>query len=666
MVVNHMIKKKLEQKIVRRQFLSLSSVEDNNDIVVEQENQNKAINEDTASNKLEVVDDNQGDESQKTKETSFRNKFTRKLGLGVALPSTALLAACDPEDVIDAITPILDPTTPPPTPPAPTPPPAASPAPPTTLSAPSNNAEASRFLQNAQFSASFSEMRDLRAMGYDAWLNQQLDRPIEQTAVARLQEIGYEDDPANSVQNVELPFHNVMWRELFSANDAVRKRLAFALSQFFVVGSGLRMQYLSIGYAYYWDILNKGVTGNFRDLLEDVTLSPAMGRYLNMHGNRKGDPASGRLPDENFAREILQLFSIGLIELNLDGTPRLDANGNEILTYSNDEIVNLARVFTGWAWDGVNRTRFSDRTPDFARTPMTHDHTVQFRSQGVRFRQDEHSQLEANFLGTTVPANTDAPTSLTIALDAIFEHPNVGPFFGRQMIQRLVTSNPSAGYVRRVARVFNNNGSGVRGDLRAVFIAILTDREAVRAPDLSNNVSGRLREPLLRYIQWGRTFGFNSASDEWAIGLLINPRFNFRQRALGSPSVFNFFRPGFTPAGTAIADNDLVAPEFQLSNEVTNVTYLNFMRLAIENRFGTDIRINYEDEIAIADDARRLVNRVNLLLTGDQLSNSTRNKIVTAVESIAIPATSPENALANRVRIAIFLTMASSDYLIKK
>ena len=672
MVVTIMIKNKLEQKVARRQFLSLSSAE--NDDMDVQEIQNEDIN----SNLSEAIVEDQNSEAKKDKKTTFKDKVAKKLGLGVAMPSAALVAGCSPDEIIEAVMPLI-PTTPPAAPPEPAPGPSPDPSPepapgpspepappPTTASAPANDAEAVNFLTNAQFSASFPEMNRLRSVGYEAWLNAELDKPIGQTAVARLQEIGYEDDSTNTALSTGLAFHNTAWRQLFTADDAVRKRLAFALSQFFVVGRGLRMQFLSTAFAYYWDILNRGVTGNFRDLLEDVTLAPAMGRYLSMHGNRKGDPATGRLPDENFAREILQLFSIGLVELNIDGTSRLDSDGNEILTYSNDDIVNLARVFTGWAFNGVNRTGFANATADYARTPMTYDHTLQFTGINPRRRRNEHSQLEANFLGTTVPANTDAPTSLRIALDAIFAHRNVGPFFCRQMIQRLVTNNPSTGYVRRVARVFNNNGSGVRGDLRSVFIAILTDREAIAAPDVSNPASGKLREPMLRYIQWGRTFGYTSASDEWGIGRIDETRINFGQRVLGADSVFNFFRPGFSPAGTAISDNDLLAPEFQISNEVTNVAYLNFIKETIGNRSNPDLRANYDFEVSIADNASRLVNRINLLLTGNQLSNSTRDKIITAVESVSVAIANPEQALLNRVRIAIFLTMASSDYLIKK
>jgi uncharacterized protein (DUF1800 family) len=270
-------------------------------------------------------------------------------------------------------------------------------------------------------------------------------------------------------------------------------------------------------------------------------------------------------------------------------------------------------------------------------------------------------------LGTTIAANTEGATGLRLALDAIFNHPNVGPFIGKQMIQRLVTSNPSPAYVARVAGVFNNNGAGVRGDLKAVVTAVLLDAEARDAAKLSVPGWGKQREPMLRLVQWARTFGVVSPGDVWAVNDLSDPATRLGQSPLRSQSVFNFFRPGYVPPNTTLATQGLTAPEFQLTNESTVAGYLNFMLTTIRggynNNGGGLAPPAYTAELALVNDPTALSDRLNLLLCAGQLSAATLATIRTSIATISTA--TPAGAL-NRVYAAILLVMASPQYLVQK
>lgn len=551
----------------------------------------------------------------------------------------------------------------------------AAPPPPTTVQVakPSTETEAARFILKSSLSVTEAEITNIRSIGYEAWLDTQMDAAIAQTGVAWLSARGYDQITIDEFYFQDYPGDYMIWNQLMSDANGVRKRVALALSEFFVVSlTGLDFQWRSQAIAFYWDQLNSNAFGNFRKLLEDVTLNPAMGYYLSTLGNRKEDVRLGRVPDENYAREVMQLFTIGLFQLNNDGSRKLDANGQPLETYTNADVTNLARVFTGYGsdWTGNVRTP-SVRFPNFqvdgmnpVLKPMTIDPTKWVWPQ----TDSEHSMLEATFLGTTIPANTDGTVALKTALDALFNHANVGPFFARQMIQRLVTSNPSAAYVNRVANVFNNNGSGVRGDLRAVFKAILLDDEAMNAAGLATPTFGKVREPMLRFVQWARTFGATSTSGNWRIGNLSDLSNGLGQSPLRSPSVFNFFRPGYVPANTAVATNSLVAPEFQLVNEVSTAGYVNFMTSAIGNGIGVgnDVKAAYTSELAIAQDSMSLLNRICLLIAANQISEATKATIKTALDATTVTESSSATDKQRRVNLAILLVMASPDYLVQK
>ncbi len=529
---------------------------------------------------------------------------------------------------------------------------------------PATDEDAARFLLQAQFSASESDIAAVRLAGCAAWLKQQVALPYGDTGWDWLNARGYGDvlNPANYYDSSSQGDY-MIWNQLMAAPNPMRRRMALALSEFFVVSlSGLSFSWRSHALAHYWDTLVTHAFGNFRDLLEAVSLNPAMGYYLNTKGNKK-ENSSGRQPDENYAREVMQLFTIGLNQLNADGTAMLNGSGNKIDTYGASDVSNLARVFTGYDLDqsqnvntDIPQTGGGTRkvgSAAFARLPMV-------------LTESNHSNLAITFLGVTIAANTPAAQALKTALDTLFNHANTAPFFCKQMIQRLVTSNPSPGYVGRVAAVFANNGAGVRGDLAHVFSAILLDDEARGPLGLSQPEFGKLREPMLRLVQWARTFGVTSTSGGWKIGDLSNAGTQLGQSPLRAPSVFNFFRPGYVPPSTALNAN-VVVPEFQMVTESSVGGYLNYMMNVISSGINSgDMSAPYTTELGLVTTATDLVRRLNLLLCAGQLSKSNETLIVNALNATPVTSSSSAAVKRNRISAAVLMVMASSDYLIQK
>lgn len=544
--------------------------------------------------------------------------------------------------------------------------------------APVSDQESARFLLQAQFSASTAQIAQLRSTNYNAWLDEQLAARRGVSGWDWLNSRGYDAiDAENEFYNVSYPADYMIWQQLIESSDGLRKRIALALSEIFVVSlNSLDVEWPSHAIAHYWDQLVNNAFGNYRQLLEDVTLNPAMGYFLNTKGNQKEDLAKGRQPDENYAREVLQLMSIGLVMLNQDGTPQLNAQGQPQDSYSQTDITNLARVFTGYDFDVAGANPIT--VPGTSRKVAN----VAYTRRPMALTESKHSTLEASFLGTTIAANTPGAAALQKALDVIFYHPNVGPFIGKQLIQRLVTSNPSPAYVGRVAMAFNNNGAGLRGDMRAVIKAVLLDDEARNPAIVGSNDFGKLREPMLRFVQWARTFGVRSAAGSWKVGSLADPNNRLGQSPLRSPSVFNFFRPGYVPPSTPLASAGAVAPEFQLVNETTVGAYLNYMQNVIRSGIyvngpdipgngktasaGFDIKTDYTEEMAIVTNVDGLVARINLLMCAGQMSPDVVKTISDALKATTVTATSSENTKLNRIAAAIFLTMACAQYLIQK
>ncbi len=500
-------------------------------------------------------------------------------------------------------------------------------------------AQASRLLGQATMGATREEIGRVQNRGIEGWLSDQFAMPRATTLWDWMVSAGYS---APAYVNDLGPFDVAVWRQLVSARDQLRQRVGMALFEILVVGvPGLAGGWRAFGGAAYLDLLMDGAFGNFRTLLEQISTNAAMAQYLTFLGNRKANPTTGSVPDENYARELLQLFTIGVHRLNPDGS--VQGGASPVESYNQSDVTGLARVFTGFEYDSGDAS-----TPARLRRPLI-------------VNAAQHEPGAKSFLGTAT-SGSDGMADLRAALDAIFAHPNVAPFISKQLIQRLVTSNPSPGYVQRVGAVFANNGSNVRGDLRAVVHAILVDGEARDDTGITQPNFGKLREPIMRMTGWARAFGATSPSDTWPIGDTSDPRIRLGQSPGRSPSVFNFFRPGYTPPNTAIAAQSLVAPELQITNELSVVGYLNYMQALIANGVG-DFRANYAEVQTRAGDGQALVDEINVLLAAGQLSAATVATIRSAVESIS--ATAAGASLA-RVQIAILLTMAAPEFLVQK
>jgi len=422
------------------------------------------------------------------------------------------------------------------------------------------------------------------------------------------------------------------------------EKVALALLDIAVVGiDGLDLPWTHVAMGKYMDILLDNAFGNFRSLLSAITTSTAMASFLTYLNSRKAD-GTGRRPDENYARELLQLFTIGLVQLNMDGSIVRDGAGKAVETYDQNDIVELARVFTG----------FTLSTSDTS--------TAAISRQPLVMASKYNDQGQISFLGRSVSGG--GMVAVNAALDVIFAHPNVPVFVSRQLIQRLVTSNPSPAYISRVASVFKANSAGQRGDMKSVIRAILTDDEARSDGALASAGAGRLRPPVQRFTGWARAFNATSPDGAWKVGNLAGQEDGLGQAPGRSPSVFNFFRPDYRPPQTQIANAGMVAPEFQITNELSVVGYANFMAAAVDGGVGGGALVpDYGPYAQWATDAAGLIGRINLVLSAGQLSARTLSAITAAVTSI--PADTQEN-LVRRVKVAALLTLVSPDYLTLK
>ncbi|MEM7329919.1 MAG: DUF1800 domain-containing protein [Pseudomonadota bacterium] len=523
--------------------------------------------------------------------------------------------------------------------------------------------EATRFLARATFGGSKAEIASLNGRDAADWLASEFSKSTSLTLPTLAAQ---PRDSEGRLQSNRVD--TLYWDHIIGSNDQLRQRMAFALSQIVVYSDAADNDQLMR--AYYQDILIRHAFGNYRDLLEEVTYSPAMGEWLTYRGNRKGDERSGRMPDENYAREILQLFSIGLIDLNMDGSAKLDAQGQQIESYSNDDIEGLARVFTGLSWAGG----------EFFKRPQDGD------IQQMVMYPEQHSELDKTFLGTTIAAGTGGDESIRIALDTIFEHPNVAPFLSRLLIQRFTQSDPSPAYIENVARAFEsgrftaqggrNFGSGERGDLQATLAAVLLEPTVFDEPSDAGTISsGKVREPILRFAHWARAFDI-SGLDAYNERRLADTRSSdsaLGQQAFSSPSVFNFYRPGYIAPGTNAGDQNITVPEFQIVNESSSVGYLNFMtdfafdRASQRDRDIDTYKPDYSDELAMVDDPAGLVDHLDDLLTGGRMSDVEKADIVDIISTVEIRTNSAENTAADQedmVQTAVTLVLNSPSYAV--
>lgn len=528
--------------------------------------------------------------------------------------------------------------------------------------------DAVRFLQQATFGPTLADVNTLVNTSYSDWIAAQMALPYTADFVNYIQgkyALGDAYRPLGANYNYTWAGQK-FWERAINAPDQLRQRAAFALHKIFMISQAdSNLQFQARSYANYIDMLHKQAFGNFRDLLEDIALSPAMGIYLSHIRNRPEDLGVGRMPDENFAREIMQLFTIGLYELNADGSLHLDPNGNPIDTYNNDDILAMSKVFTGWSWGfpdaQLTLTNFRWVTPSVS---MAND--TQIDLQRMKAYPGQHSTVQKKlFTGRrwalSLPAGNSAEADLKAVLDALFNHPNVGPFIGRQLIQHLVTSNPSQAYVSRITAVFNNNGQGVRGDLGAVVRAILLDPEARNTPAVN---AGKLREPVLRVTHWIRAFNVRSAKGDFPMPWLLDDQ---GERAFGSPSVFSYYRPGYVPPNSKFSTRGAYAPEFQIVNETTVAAWLNMAEAMAGSGIAwtgaaNDLVANYAPQATLAgsDNIASLLDQLNLLLLGGRMTPSLRGQLIEMMSQI--PTTNTDGPLL-RARAATFLSLASPEFV---
>ena len=537
--------------------------------------------------------------------------------------------------------------------------------------------DASRFLDQATFGATDADIHHLSLIGYQAWLSEQfaatqtlMTPGVEQALIVNAQPACAAGDvtcnAALFMQNNQGQVYteNAFWQQSLTANDQLRQRVAYSLHEMLVISmTGTGVENMPRGTAHYYDTLGADAFGNFRQLLDDVTLNPMMGQWLAVQGNDKGNATTD--PDENYAREVMQLFTIGLYQLNDDGTQKLDGTGKPIPTYSNTDVIGLAKVFTGFSWNVPGNTSdaaWSDCCMYVG--PGQGEDLLPMQSYPTH-----HSTAEKDFLGVTIPAGSSDPNGdLKIALDTLFHHPNLPAFFSKQMIQHLVTSNPSPAYVSRVAAVFKDNGLGVRGDLKAVITAILMDPEARdTAGDAGDPQFGKVREALIRYTHWARAFTAQSRTGGFWMGSTEDPIWGLGQMTLRSPTVFNWFAPGYVPPGTSIEQDGMTGPELQMTNVSSVVGYLNYTQTAVgsDATNGFDVFSSYAAEMNLAANPGVLLDRVNMLLMAGQMDSTLYSQILSAVSAIPIPTGNQDGinaALGARVRTAVFLTMASPSY----
>jgi uncharacterized protein (DUF1800 family) len=544
--------------------------------------------------------------------------------------------------------------------------------------APASRAEAARFLTQATFGPTAADIDRLMLLGYSAWIDEQFALPAtSHRAYWEAADAALKALPTPGAAGQDQVWES-FWKQAVNGPDQLRQRVVFALSEIFVISAldgNVGEQPRAM--AAWLDMLGQQGFGTYRRLLENVSLHPLMGLYLTSLKNRKADAATGRVPDENYAREVMQLFSIGLVKLNRDGTPVL-IDGKPVETYTPTDISGLARVFTGWSWacSSTNNNCFNNGSTGGISDPDRHFKPMQAYPQF-------HSTVATSFLGVNIgqQKSPDPRATLSVALDTLNKHPNTPPFISTLLIQRLVTSNPSPKYVGDVAAVFERNANGGRGDLKAVVKAILTHPEARTAVD----PRGKVREPVLRLSAYLRAFPHTSITGGWKVGNTDSAATSLGQTPLRAGSVFNFFRPGYVAPGTVSAGAGLVAPELQLLNESSASGYVNFMRDNLGSGVGQfqgtvggvvynrrDLQRDWAPEVALALTPAELIASVTGRLLYTPPSATLLTDLTTAINSITVPTPTATNAAAvlaakrNRINVAVLLTLASPEFLVQK
>jgi len=509
-------------------------------------------------------------------------------------------------------------------------------------------------------------MKEFVKMTPEKWIDEQLKVPspnmLEKTSLMRKESrdyvisLGYDFKDDTVLTRAEY-FNLAWWRHNLENQDYLKQKLAYVYSQIFVISSVVDVGEFAHGMASFYDILLKNTSGNFKELLLGISLHPSMGFYLSHFNNSKSIPERNIHPDENYAREIMQLFTIGLHQLNIDGSLKRDSLGNPIPTYTQKDIKELAKVFTGLS--AGKSGNFERGNARFGMNVYGTDFSVP-----MAMYDDWHESGTKSFLNTTIPAGQKGMKDIEMAIDHIFRHPNVGPFIGKQLIQKLVTSNPSPAYIKKVAETFNDNGKGVRGDMAAVFKAILLHPEARSCESLMSPTQGKLQEPMVRLMERTRNYKIIPDANNKIYTDGGDSRWRFDQNILSAPNVFNFYLPTYSPLG-ALRSNNLLGPEFQMHNSTSSIRWANsvmspdwlmnyYWRMQREGFY----EIELSDLYPYANDTEALINQFDKRFTRGQLTLRTRRLMKYNMER--------NLNTKNRIHSSLGILLLSPEYNILK
>ena len=492
---------------------------------------------------------------------------------------------------------------------------------------------ADRFLEQTTFGPTTALITQVQYSGLQGFLTAQYALPITKYPL-----------PASGESGLGAVQQRFFVQNL-TAQDQLRQRVAFALSQIFVIGGAKVTD--PTGYTNYLQLLENDAFTNYRQIMQDVTLSPAMGDWLDMVNNGKPNTSKGDHANENYAREFMQLFTIGTSQLNPDGTYQLDSGGNQIATYTQNTVEAFALAYTGWTYPLAPGATQQTYNPAYWTGPMV----------AVDSNHDTTAKQLLVYSGVSgggmLPAGGSAAQDLQGALDNVFNHPNVGPFVSNELIQHLVTSNPSPAYIQRVASVFDDNGSGVRGDMKAVITAILMDPEARRGDDPATAVGtdGHLQEPILYMTGILRAFG--TASDGSNLAYYGS---GMGQEALYAPSVFNFYSPSYVIPGTT-----MYGPEFQILTTATSLNRVNWTNSFVFGSIGPGTTVSFSSYATQASNPSALLGSLNTLMLHGSMSSDMQSSILTAMQ--AVPAGSKQGL--QQAQMAIYLIGTSSQYQVQ-
>lgn len=516
--------------------------------------------------------------------------------------------------------------------------------------------DAVRFLIQAAYGPTETDIEKVQSLSYEGWI-------AEQRSMTPV----YWVDRIESIDAVETAYRwhlsGLFWEGVVDGDDQLRQRVAFALSQIIANNTTIDLNHARPEiFGYYWDLFQTYAFGNYEDLLYDISVSPSMGLFLTHLNNEKEDAEKGTAPDENYAREVMQLFTIGLVNLNASG----ESTGVE--SYTTEDVQQLARVFTGFSWDDGNFGGGS-----------TGDHSAHHRAMAGFDNQHEFG--DKHFLGKTISGTVNPEESVSQAISILVAHPNTAPFISKQFIQKLVTANPSPNYIKRVSTAFSTGlfvtpsgttvGTGRHGDMAAMITAVLLDDEARDSSSATDPRFGKVRGPVLRQAQWARTFRDNDVRDLEGIPPTFRSDYTnngMGQTPLRAQSVFSFYRPGYVLPDSQTASAGLVNPEMQIVTSSTTYGYLQYMSQLItgpNDKYHAIFTPDYSAGMALATNANLLADYLNEIMVYGTLTGEVYNRVINAIGTVSIAGLNGDalqEALRDRIEIAMMIIIAAPEY----